>query len=211
MTEREASCAHLKVSWRTKYNKEDMTTTGWWECDSGCGTRFQAQTAVVVCPTCRGTGKSDGKNTSDICPDCYGTGRERGLPFTVTEASGNTNKFMPHAEPVASTDALLTDDEIDELEHGEYLAGRLPHHIQVELLQAQDTKTRQHRDKQWEQAVRDEMRLISYYGARPHEIDTFVHLLSGCFCISLIAFGNGGNASENDFLRMDYAGVSNWS
>ena len=38
MTER-AACAHLCVSWRTK-QIEGGLTTGWWECDSGCGMRF---------------------------------------------------------------------------------------------------------------------------------------------------------------------------
>lgn len=93
---------------------------------------------IVVCPTCRGTGKSDGKNTNDICPDCYGTGRERGLPFTLTDASGNTNKFMPHAEPVASTDTLLTDDEIDAIATGGEMESL--RWVAVE----QDIKTRKH-------------------------------------------------------------------
>jgi hypothetical protein len=32
-------CAHSHVSWRTK-QIEGGLTTGWWECDSGCGMRF---------------------------------------------------------------------------------------------------------------------------------------------------------------------------
>lgn len=32
-------CAHIRVSWRTK-QIEGGLTTGWWECDSGCGMRF---------------------------------------------------------------------------------------------------------------------------------------------------------------------------
>ena len=31
-------CTHLKVSYRTEV--KDGITHGWWECDSGCGTRF---------------------------------------------------------------------------------------------------------------------------------------------------------------------------
>ncbi|MCR4375630.1 MAG: hypothetical protein NUW22_12355 [Acidobacteria bacterium] len=33
------ACAHLRVSWRTA-EIECGLTTGWWECDSGCGMRF---------------------------------------------------------------------------------------------------------------------------------------------------------------------------
>ncbi len=32
------ACAHLRVSYRTEV--KDGITHGWWECDSGCGTRF---------------------------------------------------------------------------------------------------------------------------------------------------------------------------
>jgi hypothetical protein len=38
-------CAHLRVSWRTRQN-DDGSTTGWWECDSGCGGRFVQLGAV---------------------------------------------------------------------------------------------------------------------------------------------------------------------
>lgn len=34
-----AVCAHVRVSWHTK-QIEGGLTTGWWECDSGCGMRF---------------------------------------------------------------------------------------------------------------------------------------------------------------------------
>lgn len=56
----QVSCAHLHVSWRTELapydgpdgeydpesihvpiKKGQMVTRGWWECDSGCGTRFR--------------------------------------------------------------------------------------------------------------------------------------------------------------------------
>jgi hypothetical protein len=36
-------CAHLRVSWRTKPVEPEYphgAMTGWWECDSGCGARF---------------------------------------------------------------------------------------------------------------------------------------------------------------------------
>ena len=34
-------CAHLHVSYRTnKADVEDGSVSGWWECNSGCGTRF---------------------------------------------------------------------------------------------------------------------------------------------------------------------------
>lgn len=32
------ACAHLHVSWRTE--QIGSLTRGWWECDSGCGTKF---------------------------------------------------------------------------------------------------------------------------------------------------------------------------
>lgn len=34
-----ANCAHLRVVWTTKQN-DNGTTSGWWECDFDCGTRF---------------------------------------------------------------------------------------------------------------------------------------------------------------------------
>ena len=34
-----AACAHLNASYRRKDN-DDGTISGWWECDSDCGTRF---------------------------------------------------------------------------------------------------------------------------------------------------------------------------
>ncbi len=63
-----AQCAHLHVSWRTKqvvYDGPDlpasdpdspnvplrhgaMLTTGWWECDFGCGAQFRPASAAVT-------------------------------------------------------------------------------------------------------------------------------------------------------------------
>jgi len=44
MSERETAlngcaCAHTRVKWRTEDLPGGMTR-GWWECDSGCGTKF---------------------------------------------------------------------------------------------------------------------------------------------------------------------------
>ncbi|KKK94057.1 hypothetical protein LCGC14_2686700 [marine sediment metagenome] len=44
--EGEACCAHVKVSYRTETH--DGLTHGWWECDSGCGTRFCPQNTEQV-------------------------------------------------------------------------------------------------------------------------------------------------------------------
>jgi hypothetical protein len=35
-----AACAHRLVSWCIERN-DDGTHTGWWECDSGCGMKFE--------------------------------------------------------------------------------------------------------------------------------------------------------------------------
>lgn len=42
-----ASCAHLKISWRTE-PADDGLTRGWWECDSGCGAIFTLRVAVIA-------------------------------------------------------------------------------------------------------------------------------------------------------------------
>lgn len=38
----DACCAHLRVSYRTTEKSPGHVAAAWWECDSGCGTRFTA-------------------------------------------------------------------------------------------------------------------------------------------------------------------------
>ena len=41
-----AMCAHIRISYRTEIDEEGHTS-GWWECDSDCGTIFLPETMVV--------------------------------------------------------------------------------------------------------------------------------------------------------------------
>ena len=70
----------------------------------------------------------------------------QGKRLAFVERYLDEQESLLQAQPHVAVDgeSLLTIEDIDGLEHGEYLAGRLSVQAETELLKAQDAKTRQH-------------------------------------------------------------------